>query len=110
MNNLKQLCALIPELIKETTLGDDNIIFSDRAKAIIKEVVEYSKKTPIYKENSTRANEFWTSENKTARNVYAHMLNKIVNAPTSLHRDASVILCIPILDEIVNGAEKGAKL
>lgn len=39
----------------------------------------------------------------TPTNVYRHILERIVNAPTRLHMIASVIIHIPTLDRLVNG-------
>lgn len=106
MDKLDQIYELVPELIEETKEDGANLIFSDRAKEIIKEVAEYSRKTKLYSENKERGEEFWSNpEERTARNVYIYMLDRIVNAPTSIHRDSSVILMMPVLDGIINGME-----
>lgn len=106
MNSIDQMYELVPELIEETKDDGTNLIFSDRAKEVVKEVAEFSRKTKLYQENKERGKEFWSNpEERTARNIYIYMLDRIVNAPTSIHRDSSVILLMPVLDEAVNGTE-----
>lgn len=111
MDKLDQIYELVPEIIEETREDGETLIFSSRAKEIIKEVAEYSRKTKIFAENKERAGEFWSAETensaykKTPRNVYFYMLDQIVNAPTLIHMYSSVILHMPALDKLVNGTE-----
>ncbi len=55
--------------------------------------------------------EWRAEETVTAKDVYLHMLYKIANAPTTLHRNMSIILFIPIIDDMLteNNIEAGVE-
>lgn len=105
MKSNVELYELFSELIEQVKYGKDKkLFFNDKAKAIIKEIAEYARKTKIWEIVKEQREQFWEySKDSTPEQVYAYMLDRIVNAPTSFHRDSSVILIIPRLDEILNG-------
>ena len=81
--------------------------FTDKSIAIIHDIAEYSRHTELYKRFSSNSNSFmekWRTEgNVTAKDVYLHMLCKIADAPTMLHRNTAIILFIPIIDDMLTG-------
>lgn len=99
----------VADMLEEVYADGSEFVFTDKAKTILKECAEYARETTLYIENEAGANEFWseTTENAVYRatptNVYRHILERIVNAPTRLHMIASVIIHIPTLDRLVNG-------
>lgn len=104
MTEISQLYDLMPELIEGVKEDGSELVFTDRAKEIIKEIAAYARTTGIYKATKEQGEEFWSDpEKRTARNVYCFMLDRIIHAPTAIHRNSSVILHIPTLDEILNG-------
>lgn len=107
MKAIEELYELVTELIESVQHGDDNTVtFTDRAKAIVKEIAEFSRETRIWEETKEEREWFWEdTKDGTPEQVYGYMLDRIVNAPTRFHRDSSVILVIPRLDELLNGEE-----
>ena len=104
MKSIDELPDLMVRIIEESEeLKDGDVRFSDEAKKLIHEVAEYSRNTAIYKDSSDRSDEFWKNNEKTVKNVWIHMLDRVVNAPTTIHRDSSVILMMPVLDELLAG-------
>lgn len=107
MNNINEVQDLMQKLVVEVELDGEKAVFSEKAKSIIKEISEYARTTNFYKKNKERINEFWNESERDAGKVYHTLLYKIVEAPTSLHRDGCIIAYLPVLDEILN--EKGEK-
>ena len=110
MKNINELSNLMIALIED--VGHD-ISFSDKSKVIIHDIAEYARQLELYKHYSYDSDSFmeeWRAEETvTAKAVYLHMLYKIVNAPTVLHRNMSIILFMPIIDDMLtqNNAEAG---
>lgn len=110
IEELNDLCAeLVEAFIKEN--GEDEVkghaIFNQRAKEIIKEIAEYAKTTRIYKEQKERREKFWEEiKDATPTQIYGYMLYKMINAPTRIHMNCSVLLIIPKLDELINKTEE----
>ena len=106
MKNIDALYTLVPELIEAVKRDGENLTFTDRAKEIIKEISAYGRETGIWKSSTERREQFWKdSADATPEQVYGYMLDKIVNAPTRIHRDSSILLIMPRLDELLNGIE-----
>ena len=113
MKDSNEIIDLIPELIEEVIKenggneGREQVLFNRRAKEIVKEVAEYSRSTNIYKIFEERRREFWEqTEKATPSIVYGYMIDRVAKAPTRYHMNASVILIIPRLDELLNGVEE----
>lgn len=104
MKDFAEVNDLMISLIED--IGGD-CTFTDKSIAIIHDVAEYSRKTELYKRfkgNSDSFMEKWRAAgNVTAKDVYLHMLGKIANAPTILHRNTAIILFIPIIDDMLSG-------
>lgn len=104
MKDFAEVNDLMISLIED--IGGDGT-FTDKSKSIIHDVAEYSRQTELYKRFKDAGNSFmeeWRAEKDvSAEDVYLHMLNKIANAPTVLHRNMSIILFIPIIDDMLSG-------
>lgn len=109
IGELKNLMVeLVEDVIKENDgkEGKDNVNFSQRAKEIIKEVADYARTTKIYAANKEKREKFWEeTKDATPALIYGYMLDRVVNAPTKMHMNCSVILIIPKLDELLNTTE-----
>lgn len=104
MKDFAEVNDLMISLIED--IGGD-CTFTDKSRSIIHDVAEYSRKTELYKRFKDSSNAFmaeWrTEENVTAKDVYLHMLSKIADAPTMLHRNTAILLFIPIIDDMLTG-------
>lgn len=98
MKNIEEINDLMIELIDNTDA--DKQSFGQRAREIIDEVSDFAEKSTFYKEQTEQHKEAmeWTKRS-SAWPIYMHMLYKIVNAPTTVHRNGAVILLLPILRE-----------
>lgn len=98
MKKIDELNDLMIELLENTDV--ENEVFEKRAREIIDEVSDFAEKSTFYKEQTEQYQEAmeWT-KHESVWGIYAHMLFKIVGAPTTVHRNASVILLMPILRE-----------
>ena len=102
MKNTDDLYDLVPELIEAVEKDGDSLVFSDRAREIVHEIAEYGRTTMVWKTTTEQRNRFWAdSADSTPEQIYAYMLDRIVNAPTRFHRDSSILLIIPRLDELL---------
>ena len=109
------MSELFVEVTKENKgkEGKEEVIFNKRAKEIVKEIAAYSRTTDIYKNLKEQREKFWEDAgNVTPALVYGYMLDRAVNAPTTLHMYYSVILIMPMLDEVLNegAAERKGKM
>lgn len=95
MKNMDELKPLVLELLEDNIKGDPWGV-TDRGREIIEEISDYAEKLDIFSTNKDRGEMF---EGATARQVYDYMLNRIVHAPTEIHRDISVVLIMPFLRE-----------
>lgn len=96
MERIEELNDLMVELIDN--IDAEKQVFRKRAREIIEEVSDFAEKSTFYKEQTEKHKEEmeWT-KHESAWVIYIHMLQKIVDAPTTIHRDGSVILLMPIL-------------
>jgi hypothetical protein len=63
----------------------------------IHSLADYARQTPLFKDSEQKGNEFFNG--MPPIEIYNHMIFKIVDSPTKLHRDAAVILTIPYLSD-----------
>lgn len=96
MEKIHELEDLMYELIDNVIKADSK--FNQRAREIIDEVSDFAEKSTFYKKLTEQHKEAmeWT-KHESAWNIYMHMIYKILNAPTTVHRNGSVILLLPIL-------------
>lgn len=99
MKNISELPGLMAELLEDCP----DFEFSPRGIEIINEIADYSEQTKIFKENKERGEIFG---GQTAKNIFYYMLDRVVNAPTTVHRDSSVILIMPFLRKKLNEQQK----
>ncbi len=95
MKNISELSELMAELLESCP----DLEFNPRGIEIINEIADYAEQTKIFKENKERGEIFG---GKTAKNIFCYMLDRVVNAPTTLHRDVSVILIVPFVRKKLN--------
>lgn len=93
MQKIKELNPLMLELLEDNVRGDPWEV-TDRGREIIDEISDYAEQLDIFQTNKDRGEIF---EGASARQVYGYMLNRIVHAPTTIHRDMSCILIMPFL-------------
>ena len=109
MNKVDELYGdkgLMVEFIDSAVFDDNGNIttFSDRGKAIIKEIADYARSRPMDKKTK-ELREGYINQGVNASEVYYDMLIKVTNAPFGIYREMTVLLLMPILDELVNGKE-----
>ena len=95
MQKLEELNPLMLELLEDNIRCDPWRV-TDRGMEIIDEISDYAEQLDIFQTNKDRGEIF---EGATARQVYGYMLDRIVHAPTEIHRDMSVVLIMPFLRE-----------
>lgn len=95
MSGIEELHTLMAELLDgNVTATPDTLTVTDRGFEIINEISDYAEQTQIFREHKDRGEIF---EDATAPEVFGYMLNRIVNAPTTIHMNASVLLIMPFL-------------
>ena len=99
--------GLMVEFIDSAVFDDSGNLtgFADRGKAIIKEIADYARSRPM-DEKTKELREESISRGLTASEVYCDMLVKVTDAPFAIYRDMTVMLLMPILDELVNGRKE----
>lgn len=100
MKNITELPNLMAELLEVCPDLELNL----RGIEIINEIADYAEQTRIFKEKKERGEIF---DGQTAKNIFCHMLDRIENAPTTLHRDSSVIPIMPFIRKRLNGEMTG---
>ena len=94
------------ELLEATESTDDAVVFNEKAVGLVKEIAEWARGTNFYKENREAAAKFFDSS-ATPSEIWMFMLQKIIGAPTTIHRDCIVAGHMPALeDAIMREAEK----
>lgn len=110
MKDVEELPELMKTIIDGTSdTEDDNeeLKFTDEAIKAIHEIADYARETEIYKSTRSAFESFWEHTEKTVYNAYMHMIHCVVNAPSELHRDSSVMLLIPAIADLID--EENAK-
>lgn len=87
----KDLNSLMLELL-ENNVDPEKAKFTDRGREIIDEISDYAEQTRIFLEHKERGERF---DGYTAQQVFDYMLDRVVNAPTAIHRNASILLIMP---------------
>ena len=99
----------VADLLEEVQLNGEHFVFSDKARAMAKELAEYARNTQLYKQGEDMRKEFLNSFEVTPETVYIHMCDRIVKSPTEIHMISSAILMLPILDESLDAESAGRK-
>lgn len=76
---------------------DNTVEFPEEAKKLIREVAEKCRKLPVYKDNIDKADDY--KDGITAGEIYLDMCWKSVNAPTQIHRMATPLMMLPLIDD-----------
>ena len=81
-------------------------------KSLIREISNNTKQTKIFK----YAKDDWLKKLETVSrlknqeeqiiSVYDELLNKMISAPTALHLEGTIVLLMPVLDEVLSGLNK----
>ena len=93
MKEISELNNLMLELL-ESNIDLETREITDRGREIINEISDYAEQTTIFQEHKHNGEMF---DGSTFEQVFCYMLNRVVNAPTTLHRDSSVILIMPFV-------------
>lgn len=93
MTEISQLNDLMLELL-ENNMNLETMDITNRGREIIDEIADYAESTRIFQENKERGEIF---DGLSAQKVMAFMLDRVVNAPTTIHRNSSVILIMPFV-------------
>jgi hypothetical protein len=91
----ENFCNDVMELIDSIENGTEFEIINNAEKIHL--IADYARGRTIYKETEARGNELFKDQNLVE--IYQFMLQKIVDSPTSIHRDGAVILIIPYLSD-----------
>jgi len=89
----KEINELMIELI-ESGIDKDSKEFNKRGLEIVNKISDHAEKTKIWELEHEKGEIF---DGSTSRQVYGYMLDRIVNAPTVMHRNASVLLIMPFV-------------
>lgn len=92
------------ELLEATKGNDDAVVFDEKAIELVKEIAEWARGTNFYKVNHKAAEEFFNNS-ATPTDIWMFMLQKIVGAPTALHRDCIVAGHMPALEAAIMRVE-----
>ena len=104
MTDATQINDLMLELLESNTDWQDaNAVFTKRGREIIDEISDYAEQTRIFQEHKERGEIF---DGSTAQQVFGYMLDRVVNAPTTIHRNSSVILIMPFVRQKLREEEK----
>ena len=93
MKDISEINDLMVELL-EAGVDMECAKFSPRGREIVNEIADYAEKTRIFQDNKERGTMF---DGATLQQVFGYMLDRIVNAPTSIHRESSIILIMPFV-------------
>ena len=104
MTEATQINDLMLELLESNTDWQDaNAVFTKRGREIIDEISDYAEQTRIFQEHKEKGEIF---DGSTAQQVFGYMLDRVVNAPTTIHRNSSVILIMPFVRQKLREEEK----
>lgn len=99
MKDINELPDLMVELIEATDTTTGIPKFPKRATEIVKEISAYAQGTWMYRDLAAeKTDRFWPDSTKPEE-IWAFILRKIIGAPTTLHRDASVLCHMPALEK-----------
>ncbi len=93
MTETSQLNDLMLELL-ENNINLEKMEITKRGCQIIDEISDYAEQTRIFQEHKELGKMF---DDSTAQQVFVYMLDRVVNAPTTIHRNSSVILIMPFV-------------
>lgn len=96
---------LIKENLQNLDKATGDFEFSEKAKDFIRQISELAKTTEIYKNSENERNDFITASKAdgclNSKDLYINLCQKVLDAPTDIHLIASVILLVPIIDDLL---------
>ena len=95
MKNISELSDLMVELLESSP----DFELNPRGIEIVNEIADYAEQTDIFKANKERGEIF---DGQAAKDIFTYMLDRVVNAPTVLHMNSSVILIMPFVRKRLN--------
>lgn len=95
MKNISELSDLMVELLESSP----DFELNPRGIEIVNEIADYAEQTDIFKANKERGEIF---DGQAAKDIFAYMLDRVVNAPTVLNMNSSVILIMPFVRKRLN--------
>lgn len=105
MTDIRELSALMMELLAVVDVRTGVPKFPARATEIVKEISAYAKTTRFYAEHTNEAEAFF-DENAKPEEIWVTMLQKIVHAPTSIHIDGAIIGHMPALEKALDAQRR----
>lgn len=97
------LKPIITDIIGAVDTKDNNIICDESTREKIKRVAEYSRGTSLYKETAEeREKLIKKNADANAAEVYMFLLERLIHAPTTLHMFSSVIILLPLVDDLMD--------
>ena len=102
MTEISQVNDLMLELLEQHT-NMKTTEFTDRGREIIDEISDYAEQTEMFNAHKEKGEMF---DGSTVQQVFGYMLDRIVNAPTTIHRNSSVILIMPFVRQKLREEEK----
>lgn len=105
MKSRDELPDLMVELIESVNTETGIAKFPKRATEIVREISAWAKETGLYARAKEQAESFWP-DTASPSDIYLYMLDRVVNAPTTIHRDSSVILHMPALEKALDSQRR----
>lgn len=105
MKSRDELPALMVELIDNINMETGVPKFPKRATEIVREISAWARGTKIYVEHKEEAESCWPAD-ATPFDIYRSMLVLVAGAPTTLHRDAAVIIHMPALEKALDAQRR----
>ena len=91
------------ELIDKLEDGNDEKLIKN--KFLINEIADFCKQSILYERGKVKGLEF--AKDKTALELYQHLLIKVANAPTHLHMMGTTIMIMPLIAEKLDAGQDG---
>lgn len=96
----EEMCDKMVELLEATESIGDSVVFNDKAVGLVKVIAEWARGTNFYKANREAAAKFFDSS-ATPSDIWVFILQKVIEAPTTLHRDCVVAAHMPALEDAI---------
>lgn len=108
-NKAFQFKYRVADLLDEVKVEGGHFTFSDKARAMVKELAEYARNTELYRQSEDMRAEFLNSFEVTPETVYIHMCQEIIEAISIPDATSAAILMLPILDDTLEAESAGRK-
>lgn len=88
------------DLVNATTCVNGIVVFDDKAIELVKEIADWARETNFYKAYRKEIAEFF-DDSATPTDIWLFILQKIIEAPTTVHRDCVVAGHMPALEAAI---------